>query len=122
MEITAVYDWTGNLSSYQWDNMFVPIAEGNGHYQKIKEAIASGGCIINEPTITEVTATYNRKGVLSGYKWNHIFVPVPIDISKPFYQMVNIAIGDGSCIIKEPSLEKADKSISKIETSNWIHR
>jgi hypothetical protein len=98
MEVTALYDWQGNLSTYEWDNMSVPIAEGNRHYQIIKDAIANGTCIVNEPTIEEVTAAYNRKGVLSGYKWNHIFVPVPIDESKPFYRMVKRAIGNGSCI------------------------
>ncbi len=116
MEVTAIYDWEGHLSTYQWDNMSVPIAEGNSHYQIIKDAIANNTCTVNEPIIEEVTAAYNRKGILSGYKWNHIFVPVPIDENKPFYRMVKKAIEDGSCIIKEPTPEEADKPISKIET------
>lgn len=116
MEVTATYDWEGNLSGYQWDNMSVPIAEDNKDYQMIKEAIANDTCIVNEPTIEEVTAAYNRKGVLSGYKWNHIFVPVPTDESKPFYRMVKKAIEDNSCIIKDPAPEQADKPISNVKT------
>jgi len=116
MEVKAIYDWDGNLSTYQWDNAFVPIAEGNRDYRRIKDAIANGTCIVNEPTIEEVTAVYNRKGVLSGYKCNRIFVPVPIDESKPFYRMVKKAIEDGSCIIKEPAPKEADKLLLKIET------
>lgn len=116
MEVTAIYDWEGNLSTYQWDNMSVPIAEGNRHYRMIKDAIADGTCIINEPLIEEVTAAYDRKGNLSGYRWNHIFIPVPIDESRQFYRMVKRAIEDGSCIIKEPDPIQADKPVLKVET------
>lgn len=114
MEVLAMYDWQGNLSCYKLDNWFVPIADDNIKYQEIKESIANGSCIVNQPIIETVVATYNRKGFLSGYRWQNLFIPFPIDESKPFYQMVKKAIEDRTCTIEEPVSTESEKPIKKI--------
>ena len=116
MEVTAIYNLEGDFCAYLLDNKFIPIAPNNGDNLIIKRAIDDGSCILKEPIIEEIIATYNYKGVLSGYIWQHIFVPVPIDESKPFYRMVKTAIDNGSCFIKQPDSEKADRSALKVET------
>ena len=111
MEVTAKYDWKGNLSGYRWGDMHVPIAEGNRHYQLIKEAIDNGTCLVNEPAIEEVTETYNEKGNLSGYRLGSIFVP--IDENNRLYQMVKKAIDNDTCRVNQfpPEDETLPKSI-----------
>jgi hypothetical protein len=112
MEVIAKYDWKGSLSGYKWGDMTVPIDKGNRDYQLIKQAIANGTCVVNEPAIEEVTAIYNQQGNLSGYRWNNIFVP--IDESNKLYHLIKEAIDNFSCKVNQLPSESKNLHIESI--------
>jgi hypothetical protein len=113
MNVSAFYGWKGNLLGYTLDGMSVPIADGNRHYQMIKEAIQTGNCTIHEPVISEVVKIYNRRGNLSGYKWSGLFIP--IDERNKLYVLITAAINNGTCKVNEPNIELLDKEYKRIE-------
>lgn len=114
MEVTANYNWKGQLASYKRGNSFVPIAEGNRDYQEIRDALAKGECIVHEPTIERVVSAYNQRGQLSGYQWNGMFVP--IDETNELFRKISHAIKSGKCIVEEPSQRVSIISDQKVQT------
>ncbi|CRQ84081.1 hypothetical protein PAERUG_E15_London_28_01_14_06243 [Pseudomonas aeruginosa] len=110
--VTKVYSWRGVHVAYQANSSWIPCAEGNRHFQTLRERIANKICEEVEPHITCATKVYSSDGRVTGYDWDGGFIPH--ESQNHLFQLLRAAIESGVCRVNEPLV--VDARISKIDS------
>ncbi|WP_156215092.1 hypothetical protein [Pseudorhodobacter antarcticus] len=79
--VTKSYSWKGEFIGYvavdsgTAQQMWIPLDEGNYHYQAVVKAVQDGACHINEPLFTFFYSVLGKSKKVVGYNTNLGFVP-----------------------------------------------
>lgn len=97
MKVEAKYNWRGELVGYRRDNSHIPLDYSNTDFREIQDAISSGHCKVDEPTLGNITRAFDRNGICSGYNTAFGFVSTQND--SRLTKLIAEQIDDGRCVI-----------------------